>query len=156
MAALVWKQVSYRSKFRYQQPQALLLALLLYACAGEKQVGVLDARGVVPVQGNVMVFPHGGTKGSLVHEGSAVVKVGLTNSCKTPAPSRDTANHGPNVPGTVEAALCTISNGPFVLTWFACMHAMLLSLRLSLLAPTGQLASHTVALSSVHTCKAVC
>jgi hypothetical protein len=43
--------------------------------AGEKQVGVLDARSVVPVQGNVMVFPHGGTKGSLVHEGSAVVQV---------------------------------------------------------------------------------
>jgi hypothetical protein len=36
---------------------------------------VLDARSVVPVQGHVMVFPHGGTKGSLVHEGSAVVKV---------------------------------------------------------------------------------
>jgi hypothetical protein len=44
-------------------------------CAGEAQVGVLDARGVVPVQGNVLVFPHGGTKGSLVHEGSAVIKV---------------------------------------------------------------------------------
>lgn len=45
--------------------------------AGEQQVGVLDARGVVPVAGNVMVFPHGGTKGSLVHEGSAVLKVSV-------------------------------------------------------------------------------
>lgn len=36
---------------------------------------MLDARGVVPVTGNVMVFPHGGTQGSLVHEGSAVLKV---------------------------------------------------------------------------------
>lgn len=49
--------------------------LTTVVAAGEKQVGVLDARGVVPVQGNVMVFPHGGTKGSLVHEGSAVIKV---------------------------------------------------------------------------------
>eukprot|EP00878_Enallax_costatus_P044764 GHUV01053499.1.p2 GENE.GHUV01053499.1~~GHUV01053499.1.p2 ORF type:complete len:102 (-),score=49.52 GHUV01053499.1:102-407(-) len=38
------------------------------------QVGCLDARGVQPVQGNVMVFPHGGTVGSLVHEGSAVLE----------------------------------------------------------------------------------
>lgn len=36
---------------------------------------MLDARGVVPVAGNVMAFAHGGTKGSLVHEGSAVLKV---------------------------------------------------------------------------------
>jgi len=43
--------------------------------AGEQQVGVLDARGVVPVAGNVLVFPHGGTRGSLVHEGSAVTQV---------------------------------------------------------------------------------
>lgn len=39
---------------------------------------MLDARGVVPVAGNVMVFPHGGTKGSLVHEGSAVLQVRVT------------------------------------------------------------------------------
>jgi hypothetical protein len=45
---------------------------------------VLDARGVVPVQGNVMVFPHGGTKGSLVHEGSAVLKV--SGSCVSRGP----------------------------------------------------------------------
>eukprot|EP00878_Enallax_costatus_P017830 GHUV01018736.1.p1 GENE.GHUV01018736.1~~GHUV01018736.1.p1 ORF type:complete len:323 (+),score=112.08 GHUV01018736.1:63-1031(+) len=44
-----------------------------YTPSGEK-VGCLDARGVQPVQGNVMVFPHGGTVGSLVHEGSAVLE----------------------------------------------------------------------------------
>jgi hypothetical protein len=38
------------------------------------QEGCLDARGVQPQQGNVMVFPHGGTLGSLVHEGSAVLR----------------------------------------------------------------------------------
>lgn len=54
---------------------------MLFVCvtcviyAGEQQVGVLDARGVVPVAGNVLVFPHGGTRGSLVHEGSAVTQV---------------------------------------------------------------------------------
>lgn len=35
-------------------------------------VGVLDARGVTPRAGCVLVFPHGGARGSLVHEGSAV------------------------------------------------------------------------------------
>lgn len=35
--------------------------------------GVLDARGVAPRTGCVLVFPHGDTMGSLVHEGSAVV-----------------------------------------------------------------------------------
>jgi hypothetical protein len=40
----------------------------------EGEVGCLDARGVLPRQGNVLVFPHGGTEGSLVHEGSAVLR----------------------------------------------------------------------------------
>ena len=35
---------------------------------------VLEARGVSPCCGNVLVFPHGDTAGSLVHEGSAVTK----------------------------------------------------------------------------------
>jgi hypothetical protein len=35
--------------------------------------GVLDARGVSPVAGAALVFPHGGERGSLVHEGSAVI-----------------------------------------------------------------------------------
>ena len=36
------------------------------------EVGVMNTRGVVPRTGTVLVFPHGGTSGSLVHEGSAV------------------------------------------------------------------------------------
>jgi hypothetical protein len=35
--------------------------------------GVLEARGVRPVAGNALVFPHGDTAGCLVHEGSAVL-----------------------------------------------------------------------------------
>jgi hypothetical protein len=35
-------------------------------------VGYLDARPVCPKQGSVLVFPHGDTAGSLLHEGSAV------------------------------------------------------------------------------------
>lgn len=34
----------------------------------------LCARAVRPMQGNVLVFPHGDTAGSLVHEGSGVSK----------------------------------------------------------------------------------
>lgn len=63
-------------------------------CAGERQVGVLDARGVVPVRGNVMVFPHGGTKGSLVHEGSAVTQVGGVWSLHTHSQSRCVEQNG--------------------------------------------------------------
>ncbi len=44
-----------------------MLSLLLH-------IRVLEARGVSPRAGNVLVFPHGGTMGSLVHEGSAVTK----------------------------------------------------------------------------------
>ena len=36
--------------------------------------GRLEARGVAPRTGAVLVFPHGGEMGSLVHEGSAVTK----------------------------------------------------------------------------------
>ncbi|GAX78214.1 hypothetical protein CEUSTIGMA_g5656.t1 [Chlamydomonas eustigma] len=36
--------------------------------------GVLEARGVSPSTGNVLVFPHGESAGSLVHEGSAVTQ----------------------------------------------------------------------------------
>ncbi len=39
--------------------------------AGEP--GALDARGVAPRAGSVLVFPHGDCPGSLVHEGSAVL-----------------------------------------------------------------------------------
>eukprot|EP00941_MAST-03F_sp_MAST-3F-sp1_P003932 g3932.t1 len=39
-----------------------------------KVEGVLEARGVAPRAGSVLVFPHGGATGSLVHEGSAVLR----------------------------------------------------------------------------------
>jgi len=42
-----------------------------YAPNGEK-VGVLDRRGVTPMCGSALVFPHGDTKGALLHEGSGV------------------------------------------------------------------------------------
>jgi hypothetical protein len=35
--------------------------------------GFLDALPVCPYQGDVLVFPHGNTKGTLLHEGSAVL-----------------------------------------------------------------------------------
>ena len=35
-----------------------------------KEVGNLEAFTVEPRQGSVLVFPHGGVAGSLVHEGS--------------------------------------------------------------------------------------
>lgn len=38
------------------------------------KVGVLDSRGVRPKTGSVLVFPHGDTNGSLVHEGSPVTR----------------------------------------------------------------------------------
>eukprot|EP00939_MAST-03C_sp_MAST-3C-sp1_P001395 g1395.t1 len=34
--------------------------------------GVIEARGVVPRRGSVLLFPHGGSVGSLVHEGGGV------------------------------------------------------------------------------------
>ena len=34
--------------------------------------GCLDAYGVAPRAGNILVFPHGDTAGALVHEGSPV------------------------------------------------------------------------------------
>ena len=34
--------------------------------------GCLDARGVAPAAGNALVFPHGDSRGALVHEGSPV------------------------------------------------------------------------------------
>jgi hypothetical protein len=37
-----------------------------------KKEGFLDAQGVRPREGCVLVFPHGDTMGTLVHEGSAV------------------------------------------------------------------------------------
>ncbi|KII84771.1 hypothetical protein PLICRDRAFT_146256 [Plicaturopsis crispa FD-325 SS-3] len=40
------------------------------------RVGVMDARPVKPRQGSVLVFPHGDTKGSLLHEGSPVLAGG--------------------------------------------------------------------------------
>jgi hypothetical protein len=40
---------------------------------GALHAGVLDAREVAPRTGCVLVFPHGDSAGSLVHEGSAVV-----------------------------------------------------------------------------------
>jgi pentatricopeptide repeat protein len=55
--------------------------------------GALDARGVAPRVGAVLVFPHGDTPGSLVHEGSAVAR-GLKYVArsdvlfKTPPPAR--------------------------------------------------------------------
>ncbi|OZJ04572.1 hypothetical protein BZG36_02757 [Bifiguratus adelaidae] len=38
------------------------------------QEGTLDARPVSPRQGSVLCFPHGNTKGSLLHEGSPVTR----------------------------------------------------------------------------------
>jgi hypothetical protein len=35
-------------------------------------VGYMDGRPVLPKQGSVLVFPHGDTEGSILHEGSAV------------------------------------------------------------------------------------
>ncbi|KAG8859085.1 hypothetical protein FRB96_004655 [Tulasnella sp. 330] len=37
-----------------------------------KEIGVLEATAVKPIQGAVLCFPHGDTHGSLLHEGSAV------------------------------------------------------------------------------------
>ena len=37
-------------------------------------VGNIDARGVQPQKGSVLVFPHGESEFSLVHEGSAVLE----------------------------------------------------------------------------------
>ncbi|KAG9001103.1 hypothetical protein FRB94_007162 [Tulasnella sp. JGI-2019a] len=37
-----------------------------------KEIGVLEATPVKPIQGAVLCFPHGDTQGSLLHEGSAV------------------------------------------------------------------------------------
>ncbi|KAL7418370.1 hypothetical protein Q5752_006828 [Cryptotrichosporon argae] len=37
-----------------------------------REMGVMDARSVRPIQGAVLCFPHGDTQGSLLHEGSAV------------------------------------------------------------------------------------
>ncbi|KAJ2995552.1 hypothetical protein HDV02_000669, partial [Globomyces sp. JEL0801] len=39
-----------------------------------EKVGVLDALPICPFQGDVLVFPHGDTIGSLLHEGSPVLK----------------------------------------------------------------------------------
>mmetsp|Transcript_10999 Transcript_10999/g.19997 ORF Transcript_10999/g.19997 Transcript_10999/m.19997 type:complete len:527 (-) Transcript_10999:94-1674(-) len=41
---------------------------------GDNTVSFLEARGVRPCAGNVMVFPHGDTLGCLVHEGSVVTR----------------------------------------------------------------------------------
>jgi hypothetical protein len=46
------------------------LLLLLRSCAGGDCC--LEAHSVKPVAGNILVFPHGDTQGSLVHEGAAV------------------------------------------------------------------------------------
>lgn len=37
------------------------------------QEGVLDARPICPFAGDVLMFPHGSSEGSLLHEGSAVI-----------------------------------------------------------------------------------
>lgn len=42
-------------------------------CQARKR-GVLDGRTVVPRAGSVCVFPHGDANGSLLHEGSGVIK----------------------------------------------------------------------------------
>ena len=34
--------------------------------------GVIESRGVAPRAGSVLLFPHGGSAGSLVHEGGAL------------------------------------------------------------------------------------
>ena len=39
-----------------------------------REEGIVEARGVAPRKGSVLVFPHGGSMGSLVHEGSAVTR----------------------------------------------------------------------------------
>lgn len=38
--------------------------------------GKMHSRGVLPFQGDVLVFPHGDTCGTILHEGSAVLHTG--------------------------------------------------------------------------------
>ncbi|KAJ3261514.1 hypothetical protein HK103_005349 [Boothiomyces macroporosus] len=46
-------------------------------------VGYLDARPILPKMGDVLVFPHGDTEGSMLHEGSAVMDtLGLLRDAK--------------------------------------------------------------------------
>ena len=52
--------------------QTLFDLLLAASNLSEPSYRILEARGVSPRCGNVLVFPHGDTMGSLVHEGSAV------------------------------------------------------------------------------------
>lgn len=48
-----------------------------------KGFGHIEARSVIPRQGNVLCFPHGDTSGSLVHEGSEVAKGGVKYIIRT-------------------------------------------------------------------------
>ena len=49
----------------------------------DKGFGHIQARGVVPVAGNVLCFPHGDVRGSLVHEGSEVAAGGVKYIIRT-------------------------------------------------------------------------
>lgn len=49
----------------------------------DKGFGHIQARGVVPLAGNVLCFPHGDVRGSLVHEGSEVAAGGVKYIIRT-------------------------------------------------------------------------